>query len=66
MAPSQILERWQVMEVMAVKGEAISDASMEVRIGTLRKKFASIGVTFTSIQSIRKLGYRLCLTLISK
>ena len=54
------------MEVMAVKGEAISDASMEVRIGTLRKKFASIGVTFTSIQSIRKLGYRLCLTLISK
>lgn len=66
MAPSQILERWQVMEVMAVKGEAISDASMEVRIGTLRKKLASIGVSTPSIQSIRKLGYRLCLTLISK
>ena len=66
MAPSQILERWQVMEVMAIKGEPISDASMEVRIGTLRKKFISIGVTATSIQSIRKLGYRLCLTLISK
>ena len=66
MAPSQILERWQVMEVMAVKGEAISDASMEVRIGTLRKKMASIGVTSPSIQSIRKLGYRLCLALISK
>ena len=66
MAPSQILERWQVMEVMTIKGEPISDASMEVRIGTLRKKFVSIGVTATSIQSIRKLGYRLCLTLISK
>lgn len=65
-APSQILERWQVMEVMTIKGEPISDASMEVRIGTLRKKFISIGVTATSIQSIRKLGYRLCLTLISK
>jgi DNA-binding response OmpR family regulator len=66
MAPSQILERWQVMEVMAVKGETISDASMEVRIGTLRKKLTSIGVTTPSIQSIRKLGYRLCLALISK
>jgi DNA-binding response OmpR family regulator len=66
MAPSQILERWQVMEVMTIKGEPISDASMEVRIGTLRKKFVSIGVTATSIQSIRKLGYRLCLTIISK
>jgi hypothetical protein len=66
MAPSQILERWQVMEVMAVKGETISDASMEVRIGTLRKKLSSIGVTTPSIQSIRKLGYRLCLALISK
>jgi DNA-binding response OmpR family regulator len=66
MAPSQILERWQVMEVMAMKGEPISDASMEVRIGTLRKKFVSIGLTAPSIQSIRKLGYRLCLTLISK
>jgi DNA-binding response OmpR family regulator len=65
-APSQILERWQVMEVMAVKGEQISDASMEVRIGTLRKKIISIGVATTPIQSIRKLGYRLCLTLISK
>ena len=66
MAPSQILERWQVMEVMAVKGETISDASMEVRIGTLRKKLTSIGITTPSIQSIRKLGYRLCLALISK
>lgn len=66
MAPSQILERWQVMEVMAVKGEAISDASMEVRIGTLRKKLTSIGVPTPSIQSIRKLGYRLCLAVISK
>ena len=66
MAPSQILERWQVMEVMAIKGEAVSDASMEVRIGMLRKKFSSIGVTSISIQSIRKLGYRLCLMLISK
>ena len=66
LAPSQILERWQVMEVMTIKGEPISDASMEVRIGTLRKKFISIGIAATSIQSIRKLGYRLCLSLISK
>jgi len=65
-APAQILERWQVMDVMAVKGESISDASMEVRIGTLRKKFTSLGVTTPSIQSIRKLGYRLCLALVSK
>ncbi len=65
-APSHILERWQVLEALSVHGETISDASMEVRLTTLRKKIASLGVTSPSIQSIRKIGYRLCIALVSK
>ena len=65
-APSQILERWQVLEALSMKGEAVSDASMEVRLTILRKKFTTIGITATAIQSIRKIGYRLCVSLISK
>ena len=63
---SHILERWQVLEALSVHGETISDASMEVRLTTLRKKIASLGVTSPSIQSIRKIGYRLCIALVSK
>ena len=60
MAPGQLLERWQLIDLVSRDIKRISNASLEVRIATLRKKMANVGVKNSVIQSIRNVGYKLC------
>ena len=64
MAPGRMLERWQLMDAIGKDGEGISNTSLEVRIATLRKKIATVSETKPAIQSIRNVGYKLCVPVI--
>lgn len=62
-APGQMLERWQLAEVISegAAGEASPSAAMlEMRIARLRKKLVEIGTEQPAIKSLRKQGYQLC------
>ncbi|MEY3096349.1 MAG: response regulator transcription factor [Burkholderiaceae bacterium] len=54
------LERWQVASMLG-QGEDFSVASLEVRVGRLRKKLVSVSGEARPLRALRGLGYRLCL-----
>jgi DNA-binding response OmpR family regulator len=54
------LERWQVAAMLG-QGEDFSAASLEVRVGRLRKKLVSASGEARPLRALRGLGYRLCL-----
>lgn len=56
----QTLERWQVASHLG-GGEHISRENLEVKIGRLRKKLITCGADAPAIQSLRGLGYKLCI-----
>lgn len=58
-AHQQSLEHWQVAEHLG-QGGSISKENLEVRLGRLRKKLMTCGVDAPGIQSMRGVGYRLC------
>lgn len=60
--PQQNLERWQVA-VHLGHGEDISRENLDVKLGRLRKKLISCGVDAPAIQSVRGVGYRLCVSI---
>ena len=60
--PQQSLERWQVA-VHLGNGEDISRENLDVKLARLRKKLISCGAEAPAIQSVRGVGYRLCLTI---
>lgn len=54
------LERWQVAAMLG-QGEDFSAASLEVRVGRLRKKLVLASGEARPLRALRGLGYRLCL-----
>lgn len=58
-AGQQSLEHWQVA-VHLGQGEDLSKENLEVKLGRLRKKLIACGAPSPAIQSIRGVGYRLC------
>lgn len=54
------LERWQVAAMLG-QGEDFSAASLEVRVGRLRKKLVLASGEARPLRAMRGLGYRLCL-----
>lgn len=63
-APGQSLEFWQVAQHLGQPEEHFSKASMEVRIARLRRKLSIVSGADNPIRSVRKTGYRLCITLL--
>lgn len=55
----QSLEHWQVAAHLG-QGEDLSKENLEVKLGRLRKKLIACGAPSPAIQSIRGVGYRLC------
>ena len=55
----QSLEHWQVAAHLGYE-EELSKENLEVKVGRLRKKLISCGAPAPAIQSIRGVGYRLC------
>ena len=58
-AAQQSLEHWQVAAHLG-QGEEMSKENLEVKLGRLRKKLIACGAPAPAIQSIRGVGYRLC------
>jgi DNA-binding response OmpR family regulator len=58
-AAQQSLEHWQVAAHLG-QGEDLTKENLEVRLGRLRKKLIACGAPAPVIQSIRGVGYRLC------
>lgn len=58
-AAQQSLEHWQVAAHLG-QGEELSKENLEVKLGRLRKKLIACGAPPPAIQSIRGVGYRLC------
>lgn len=62
-APTQRLEVWQMLELLDLKVDDNSKASLEVRVVRLRKKLMSVGADKSCIRAIRLHGYQLCIPL---
>ena len=60
-APAGRLETNQITQILGYEVGGLTKSSLEVRIVRLRKKFAEVGATGTAIESIRNVGYQLCL-----
>jgi DNA-binding response OmpR family regulator len=58
-AVQQSLEHWQVAAHLD-PGETLTKENLEVKVGRLRKKLLACGAEAPAIQSIRGVGYRLC------
>ncbi|MGA1473523.1 MAG: response regulator transcription factor [Burkholderiaceae bacterium] len=54
------LERWQVAAALG-QGEDFSKASLEMRVGRLRKKLVAVSGEPRPLRALRGTGYRLCL-----
>jgi DNA-binding response OmpR family regulator len=60
-APGQILERWQIAEIVSTSHDTQPSASMiEMRIARLRKKLQIAGALQPSVKALHKVGYVLC------
>lgn len=62
-APSNQLETYQLSELIGQNEDDYNKASLEVRITRLRKKLVSVGADVKCIQSIRLVGYQLCISI---
>jgi len=65
-APGQSLERWQISEIIgaAIKNDAPSTATLEMRMTRLRKKLSTAGAPQPSIKAVHKVGYTLACQII--
>ena len=61
-APSSRLETWQLAHVLGLEMDGLNKASLEVRIVRLRKKMLEAGASGSVIESIRGIGYQLCVS----
>lgn len=59
-APQGDLEHWQVAAHLG-QGDEISKDNLEVKVGRLRRKLIAAGAEVPAIQSLRGIGYRLCI-----
>jgi DNA-binding response OmpR family regulator len=60
-APNGQLEFWQISEVLQMGSGDISKQNIAVRMDRLRKKIVDAGFVGVPIESVRQLGYRICL-----
>lgn len=58
--PGGRLETWQLAEILDLELDQLNKASLEVRMVRLRKKFVDAGASGVVIESIRNVGYQLC------
>lgn len=65
-APDHLLERWQIASKLGLALDNSSQASLEVRIGRLRRKLQTVSGNPQAIRAIRGIGYKLCLHLTLK
>jgi len=59
-APGGRLETWQLAQILDIEMENLNKASLEVRIVRLRKKLQDAGTAGVAIESIRNVGYQIC------
>jgi DNA-binding response OmpR family regulator len=62
-APAGRLETWQLAQILDLDMSNLNKASLEVRIVRLRKKLQDVGTEGVVIESIRNVGYQLCVSL---
>ena len=62
-APGGRLETWQLAQVLDLDMSNLNKASLEVRIVRLRKKLQDVGTSGVVIESIRNVGYQICVSL---
>ena len=62
-APGGRLETWQLAQILDIDMSNLNKASLEVRIVRLRKKMQDAGTTGVVIESIRNVGYQMCVSL---
>ena len=62
-APGGRLETWQLAQILDLDMSNLNKASLEVRIVRLRKKLQDAGTTGVVIESIRNVGYQMCVPL---
>lgn len=62
-APGQRVAYWQLAETLGLDVETYAKSSLEVRIVRLRKKLVEAGAPSACIESVRKHGYQLCISL---
>ncbi len=62
-APGGRLETWQLAQILDLDMSNLNKASLEVRIVRLRKKLQDAGTTGVEIESIRNVGYQMCVPL---
>jgi DNA-binding response OmpR family regulator len=60
-APGQMLERWQISEIVGTTQDPHPSASMiEMRIARVRKKLLMAGAVQPCMKAVHKVGYVLC------
>ena len=62
-APGGRLETWQLAQILDLDINTLNKASLEVRIVRLRKKLQDVGTAGVVIESIRNVGYQICVSL---
>lgn len=62
-APGGRLETWQLAQILDIEMAQLNKASLEVRIVRLRKKLQDVGTAGVVIESIRNVGYQICVSL---
>lgn len=63
-APGNLLETFQVLALVGQTEYDFNKASLEIRITRLRKKLITFGADSKCIQSVRLVGYQLCIPLV--
>ena len=63
-APGNLLETFQLLALVGQTEDNFNKASLEIRITRLRKKMIAIGADAKCFQSVRLVGYQLCVPLI--
>ena len=60
-APKQTLEHWQLLEALDLNVDSNGKTALAVRVTRLRSKLIQIGFNISSIKSLRRSGYKLCI-----
>lgn len=62
-APGQRVAYWQIAEMVGLDLNTSPKANLEVRMTRLRKKLVDAGAPASCIESVRNMGYQLCMPL---
>lgn len=62
-APGQVLEVWQLLELLGLDLDTYAKATFEVRLARLRKKLVQVGAEKSSLRAIGRSTYQLTVAL---